>query len=282
VIELVLVRHAQPDWQPGGRAVDHPELSAHGRRQAEAVAEALAGERFDHCYTSTLQRAIETAEFVSRRTGARFAQCSWLDELRLPTLEGRTADQVERFFAGARARDLEKWWEGMPGGESFRHMYERVASGIQTLLEGTHGMRAHDNSGYHLWHPPEGDQRRILGQVVVRQEALERAPARVVSELDAGHVIGDRPFGLSGGHDTSRGHEQKLGVGVDEGKPDPLRQPAADRRLARPHHADEHDRAPPERRVERGLLRCEGHDFGDFGHPSSPGSVGNSAAGLRT
>ncbi|HTO07159.1 MAG TPA: histidine phosphatase family protein [Myxococcota bacterium] len=161
MIEVVLVRHAQPDWEPGGRAVDHPELSAHGRLQAEALAEALAGEHFDHAYTSTLERAIETAEFVTRRTGLRFEQCSWLDELRLPTLEGQTAQQVERFFADARARDLEKWWDGMAGGESFRHLYERVVTGIESLLEGTHGMRTHDNSGYRLWRPPEA-QKRIL------------------------------------------------------------------------------------------------------------------------
>jgi probable phosphoglycerate mutase len=162
VIEIVLVRHAQPDWEPNGRAVDHPELSGHGRRQAEAMADALAGEHFDHCYTSTLDRAIETAEFVTRRSGQRFQQCSWLDELRLPKLEGQTAEQVETFFREARARDLEKWWDGMSGGESFRHMYERVQSGLETLLEGTHGMRSHDNSGYRLWHPPELDQRILI------------------------------------------------------------------------------------------------------------------------
>lgn len=162
MIEIVLVRHAQPDWEPGGRAVDHPELSAHGRLQAQAVADALADECFDHCYTSTLDRAIETSEFVARTLGVRFQQCSWLDELRLPTLEGQTAEQVERFFRDARARDLEKWWDGMSDGESFRHMYERVQSGLETLLEGTHGMRSHDNSGYRLWRPPESDQRILI------------------------------------------------------------------------------------------------------------------------
>jgi broad specificity phosphatase PhoE len=162
MIEIVLVRHAQPDWEPSGRAVDHPELSGHGRLQAQAVAEALVGEPFDHCYTSTLERAIETAEFVARRLEVRFEQCSWLDELRLPPLEGRTSDQVERFFAEVRARDLEKWWEGMPGGESFRHMYERVSSGLESLLEGAHGVRSHDNSGYRLWRPPEHDQRILI------------------------------------------------------------------------------------------------------------------------
>ena len=162
MIEIVLIRHAQPDWEPGGRAVDHPELSAHGRLQAEAVAEALADESFDHCYTSTLERAIETAEFIARRLGVRFEQCSWLDELRLPTLEGRTAEQVEKFFRDARARDLEKWWDGMADGEAFRHMYERVAGGIESLLEGTHGVRSHDNSGYKLWRPPESDRKILI------------------------------------------------------------------------------------------------------------------------
>ena len=162
MIELVLVRHAQPDWEPGGRAVDHPELSQHGRLQAAALAEALAGESFDHCYTSTLDRAIETAEFVTRRTGQRFEQHSWLDELRLPPLEGRTSEQVERFFRDARARDLEKWWDGGEGGETFRHMYERVTTGLEELLEGTHGLRSHDNSGYRLWRPPESDLRILI------------------------------------------------------------------------------------------------------------------------
>ena len=161
MIEIVLVRHAQPDWEPGGRAVDHPALTAHGRAQAEALAAALANERFDACYTSTLRRAIETAEPIAARLGVRFERCSWLDELRLPALEGRTPEEVEHFFATARARDLEKWWEGLPGGESFRHLVERVSSGLETLLEGEHGLRSHDNSGYRLWHPPEG-HRRIL------------------------------------------------------------------------------------------------------------------------
>ncbi len=162
MIEVVLVRHAQPDWEPHGRAVDHPALSTLGRQQAEALAGALAGERFDACYTSTLQRAIETAAPVAERLGVAFERCSWLDELRLPTLEGRTAEEVEQFFAGARARDLERWWDGMPGGESFRHLYERVSGGVETLLSGSHGMRIHSNSGFRLWHPPADDLRLLI------------------------------------------------------------------------------------------------------------------------
>lgn len=163
MIEVVLVRHGQPDWEPHGRAVDHPALSAHGRLQAQALADALAGERFDACYTSTLERAIETAAPVGARLGIEFERCSWLDELRLPTLEGRTAQEVEQFFARARARDLEQWWDGLPpDGESFRHLYERVAGGIESLLADSHGLRSHANSGFRLWHPPEHDRRLLI------------------------------------------------------------------------------------------------------------------------
>ncbi len=163
MIEVVLVRHGQPDWEPGGRAVDHPALTDYGRRQARALADALADERFDACYTSTLGRAIETAAPVAERLEVEFERCSWLDELRLPTLEGRTAEEVEKFFARARARDLEQWWDGMsPGGESFRHLYERVSAGVEELLSASHGMRIHSNSGFRLWHPPEADRRLLI------------------------------------------------------------------------------------------------------------------------
>src|SRR5262245_29261254 len=162
MIEIVLVRHAQPDWEPGGRAVDHPVLSEHGRAQAEAVAEALAGERFDACYTSTLRRAIETAEPIGARLGVAFEQCSWLDELRLPALAGRTPEEVEHFFRTARPRHAEQGWDAVPGGESFRHLVERVSSGLEVLLEGEHGVRSHDNTGYRLWRPPAGDRRILI------------------------------------------------------------------------------------------------------------------------
>ena len=89
MIELVLVRHAQPDWEPGGRAVDHPSLSAHGRQQAEALADALAGERFDACYTSTLRRAIETSEPIARKLGVQFERCGVLWREALDEILGR-------------------------------------------------------------------------------------------------------------------------------------------------------------------------------------------------
>jgi len=161
MIELVLVRHAQPDWEPMGRAVDHPALTEWGRRQSEAVADRIVGD-YDAFYVSPLERARETAAPIAARLGRAPEVLSWLAEIRLPTLEGSTPQQVQEHFRLTRARDLDQWWEPMPGGESFRHMYERVSSGVESLLSEGHGMRIHQNSGYRVWHPEKPDARILI------------------------------------------------------------------------------------------------------------------------
>ena len=162
MIELVLVRHGQPDWEPDGRAVDEPGLTSLGREQAECVAEALADQHFDHAYASTLRRAAETAAPVARRLGRELECLSWLEEMRPPTLEGRTPEEVQEFFASASLRDLDRWWDGLPGGESFRHFYERITGGVEDLLTVGHGMQIHANSGFRIWQLPPEDQRILI------------------------------------------------------------------------------------------------------------------------
>ena len=78
-MEIVLVRHGQPEWEPGGIAVDNPRLTALGRSQADRVAEALAGERFDALYTSPLRRAVETMAPVAGKLGLEPRVESWLE-----------------------------------------------------------------------------------------------------------------------------------------------------------------------------------------------------------
>ncbi len=160
-MELVLVRHAEPDWEPDGRAVDDPALTRSGRLQAERLADALDGERFDAVYASPLRRVAETIEPWVQQSGRRPRTASWLAELRLPQMEGKTAKEVQHFFEAARARELEQWWDGMPGGESFRHFYERVSSGIEGLLVDGHRLRLHEDTPHRLWRLPR-DPERIL------------------------------------------------------------------------------------------------------------------------
>ncbi len=158
MIEIVLVRHGQPDWEPDGRARDEPELTALGRAQAEAVARALAAERFDALYVSPLRRARETAEPIEKALGVDARVEGWLAEIRLPPLEGTPLEEVQRVFARMRMRDLAEWWNGPEGGESFRHFHERVTTGIEEALA-RHGARRLSQS---LWSVPERDARVLM------------------------------------------------------------------------------------------------------------------------
>ncbi len=68
--ELILIRHAQSEWNAAGRWQGHadPPLSALGEEQALKLAAELAGERADRLFASDLRRALQTAEPI----GARF------------------------------------------------------------------------------------------------------------------------------------------------------------------------------------------------------------------
>jgi broad specificity phosphatase PhoE len=162
MIELWLVRHAQPEWEPGGIAVDQPGLSDLGRRQAECVASALAKEPFDAIFASPLRRVQETAEPTLGALGRRATVQSWLAEIGLPSFEGRTRDWVQTFFQKARARELGHWWDGYEGGESFRHFYDRVSAGIEGLLAEGCRLGLHEDSAERIWQVPGGSHRWLI------------------------------------------------------------------------------------------------------------------------
>ena len=68
-VELVLIRHAQPEWVRDGLNVVDPPLTELGQRQAEALATAMAGQEFDEVLVSPLLRARQTAAPVLEALG---------------------------------------------------------------------------------------------------------------------------------------------------------------------------------------------------------------------
>ena len=61
-MQIVLIRHAEPEWVRDGLNVDDPPLTVRGHRQAEFLAERLRGEHFDEILVSPLTRTRQTAE----------------------------------------------------------------------------------------------------------------------------------------------------------------------------------------------------------------------------
>ena len=159
-MEIVLLRHAQPEWNRAEEAQVDPDLTDLGHRQAACTAERLAGEAFDAVLVSTAVRARATAAHLDGQvvTG-HTTERAWLHELRLPDAwQGSPSEEVGRVLRDARRRPREQWWDGLPGGEPFRDFHARVTAGLLDELAGFGLHRGPDR----LWQVRDPELRMLV------------------------------------------------------------------------------------------------------------------------
>lgn len=138
---LYLVRHgatvsnlADPPVLQG-RGVDHG-LCEIGRRQAQQTAALLAGIPFSAVYSSTMQRARETAETIAAQRGLdEVATSDRLVEVDVGRWEGMTwAEIMRRDPEGYRAFDDDPLQYGYPGGETILQVQARATAAITEMV----------------------------------------------------------------------------------------------------------------------------------------------------
>ena len=100
----MLIRHAQPEWVRDGLNVVDPPLTELGRRQAEALATAMAGQEFDEVLVSPLLRARQTAEPVLEALGRAEDIDMWLEEIRDPKWHGTPAERAAEAYRELSSR----------------------------------------------------------------------------------------------------------------------------------------------------------------------------------
>jgi probable phosphoglycerate mutase len=141
---LTLVRHGETDSNRSHRfqgQLDVP-LNDTGRRQAERLAEHLAGERFDAVVTSDLARVRQTAAPLLARLGVRPEVDPVWREQGFGLFEGLTAEEVI-----ARHPALWQQWLrqdadfALLGGESVRAFHARVNGALDALAARHAGAR---------------------------------------------------------------------------------------------------------------------------------------------
>ncbi len=124
---LIIVRHAQSEWNASGRWQGHADtsLSEHGRVQARRAAAALGA--LDAIAASDLTRAVQTAEIIAEAVGiGDVAADAGLRERDIGEWQGLATEQIERRYPGALASGRRP-----PGWESDESLLGRVIRALR-------------------------------------------------------------------------------------------------------------------------------------------------------
>lgn len=161
-MEIFFLRHAQPAWTRDGRNVLDPPLTELGRIQARLLAsESRQWPAPSELLVSPKQRTRETATPLVESLGLEPRIIPFFEEIHLPNWSETPAEVVDRTLREARGRPVEEWWDGLPGGESFRDFHERITSGLRALLAERGATRATEAHPA-VWHLDQPDQRLVL------------------------------------------------------------------------------------------------------------------------
>jgi probable phosphoglycerate mutase len=136
-MKLHLIRHGESVYNAEGRIQGHADipLSELGCRQAEATAEALAGQPIDAIYASPLRRAAQTAAIIAKRLGLPIQFNEQLKEINVGIFQGKIHAELEREYPVEIARwRSEEMDYAVPGGESRRQLLARGWAAFEAII----------------------------------------------------------------------------------------------------------------------------------------------------
>ncbi|ACG57655.1 Phosphoglycerate mutase [Hydrogenobaculum sp. Y04AAS1] len=136
--KLILVRHAESQWNPIGRyqGILDPDLSQRGELQAKALAIHIKKE-FPHVeaiYSSPLTRTRKTAQAIGNAIGKDIILDKRLIEIDHGEWAGELVDDIEKKYK----EDFETWMKAphkirFPKGESLKEVFDRTIDFISFI-----------------------------------------------------------------------------------------------------------------------------------------------------
>lgn len=135
--KLYLIRHGETEWNATSKVQGTTDirLNDKGRMQAEQVAKRLASENISVLYTSSLLRAKETAEKISKELNIEPKELHEFREICLGPWQGLTIDEIKENYSDHFKIYREKPSEfSMPGAETFIQVAERFCNAINGIV----------------------------------------------------------------------------------------------------------------------------------------------------
>ena len=118
-MEIVLIRHGQPEWVKDGEYTVDPGLTEIGKKQAEKSASFFSENSMDEIWVSPLSRAQETLKpFEERNIAPKVKTFEWLREALdddEKKLIGESQETIREYFDHRNTRSFEDWMETTHG-----------------------------------------------------------------------------------------------------------------------------------------------------------------------
>lgn len=136
-IKLFLIRHGQTLWNKEGRYQGDMDigLTRVGFRQARLAAKYLSKVDFSNIYSSSLRRAIDTANIINKTRNLKIIARENLKEINFGKWEGMKFDQINMMFHDDYQNWLADPYNNCPtGGESFKQVKERAVAEIDNIV----------------------------------------------------------------------------------------------------------------------------------------------------
>ncbi|MDR3349069.1 MAG: alpha-ribazole phosphatase [Acidaminococcales bacterium] len=135
---IYLIRHGETNWNSARRlqGATDVELSEKGLRQAQKLAQRLAGNKFAAIYASDLKRAAVTAGLIAEKHNLAVVLEPLFREMAFGEWEGLDIDAINEKWPG-QLKNLFENTNGfkIPGGEGFDNLRRRVATAFQALAD---------------------------------------------------------------------------------------------------------------------------------------------------
>lgn len=141
-MRIYLIRHGQTDWNIQGKiqgSHDIP-LNETGLMQAKLLAAGMESRPVKKIFSSTLKRAMATAEALAGRQEAEIIPMTRLMEVEFGVWEGLTWKEIEESYPGEyRHWVMDPSHAAPPGGESEKEIYRRCKEAVNEIIRQTGG-----------------------------------------------------------------------------------------------------------------------------------------------
>ena len=134
------MRHGETELKSSERLWGRTDvkLDALGLKQAERLCERLAEEKIDVIYSSSLKRALVTAETIASKHQLKVIGCTELREFNYGEIEGLTHKEISQLYPEFYKSMMQKIPNlKFPGGESVYQLNNRVSQFLGRLKNHT-------------------------------------------------------------------------------------------------------------------------------------------------